>query len=324
MPFPVKTLAVAVAIVSLTLAATASEPVRLIFDTDMAMDCDDVGTAAVLHALADNGEVEIVAMGVSSKDAYSAACLDAINTFYGRPDIAIGAVKGKAVEEKSKYTKAVADTFPHDLPSTADAPDAVEVYRKALAAQPDAGVVIVTVGYLTNMKNLLESKPDQHSSLPGTALVKKKVKHWVCMGLTIPKGREFNIFRDTSASIKAIGDWPTPITFSGWEIGKKIMTGARLRGVGKDNPIRLAYKKYTGLKDRSSWDQTAVLFAVRGPGDLWDVHTGGHPKVLSDGSNRWHDAPDRGHAYLVEKKPPAEVAAVIEALMLQPPKSRQR
>jgi hypothetical protein len=303
--------------------AAAGEPVRVVFDTDMATDCDDVGAAAVLHALADLGEAKIVAMAVSSNEPYSAACLDAINTYYGRGDVPIGAVKGQAVEEKSKYTEAVAKAFPHDLASTADAPDAVEVYRKALAAEPDGSVVIVTVGFLTNLKNLLESEPDGYSPLDGKELIAKKVQRWVCMGLTIPQGREWNIHRDTAASIKAIGDWPTPITFSGFEIGKEIMTASGLRGAAKDSPIRLAYERYNGLANRESWDQTAVLFAVRGPGDLWDVHVGGSAEVLPDGSNRWRDAPDRGHAYLVKKKPPVEVAAAIESLMLRPPKHRR-
>ena len=34
--------------------------VKLIFDTDIAEDCDDVGAMAVLHALADKGELEIL------------------------------------------------------------------------------------------------------------------------------------------------------------------------------------------------------------------------------------------------------------------------
>ena len=38
-----------------------SEPVKIIFDTDMLTDFDDVGALACLHALADAGECEILA-----------------------------------------------------------------------------------------------------------------------------------------------------------------------------------------------------------------------------------------------------------------------
>lgn len=44
----------------------ADEPARLIFDTDMMGDVDDVGTVAVLHALANQGELEILAMALSA------------------------------------------------------------------------------------------------------------------------------------------------------------------------------------------------------------------------------------------------------------------
>ena len=62
-------------------------PVRLIFDTDMMGDVDDVGTVAVLHALADRGEVRILAMGLSGKNRWSPLCLDALNTYFNRPEI---------------------------------------------------------------------------------------------------------------------------------------------------------------------------------------------------------------------------------------------
>ena len=166
----------------------AAEAVKVIFDTDLSTDVDDVGAVAVLHRLADLGETHIVAMGVSSNEPHSAACLDALNTYFGRPNVPIGAPKGRALDEKSKHTEAIAKEFSHDLISTADAPDVVDVYRETLAAQPDGSVVLITVGFLTNVKSLLESKPDRHSPLDGPELVRRKVKHWVCMGGRFPSG----------------------------------------------------------------------------------------------------------------------------------------
>ena len=39
-------------------------PVKILFDTDMTTDCDDAGAMAVLHALADRGECEILALSL--------------------------------------------------------------------------------------------------------------------------------------------------------------------------------------------------------------------------------------------------------------------
>jgi len=120
-----------------------AKPVRLIFDTDMMGDVDDVGTAAVLHALVDQGEVEILAMGLSGKNPWSPLCLDALNTYFRRPDIPIGVVKGAAFDKRSRYAETIAKEFSHRLTSSDDAPDAAVLYRKVLAEQPDKGVVMV-------------------------------------------------------------------------------------------------------------------------------------------------------------------------------------
>ena len=121
-------------------------PSIIIFDTDMAGDVDDVGALAILHAMADLGEAEILAVGVSSRNEDVGPCVDAINTWYGRPDIPIGYQRGIQVgypEDTgetiaSKYAAAVAKSFPHRLARSSDAPDAALLYRQILAAQPDA------------------------------------------------------------------------------------------------------------------------------------------------------------------------------------------
>lgn len=316
-------------------SVAAGPPVKVIFDTDMASDVDDVGALAVLHVLADLGEAEILAVGISSRNEHVGPCLDAINTWYGRPDIPIGYQRGIQVgypkdtgeETESKYAEAVGKAFPHRLARSSDAPDAALLYRKVLAAQPDGSVVIVSVGFLTNLKSLLDTPPDAVSSWSGEELVRRKVRVWVCMGGKFPNGRfddgngEYNLRVDTVASLRALNDWPTPVVFSGFEIGARIFTGQRLQATREPNPVRTAYLHFNGLKDRQSWDQTAVLYAVRGAAAYW---TESEPGLClmhvhgSSGYNEWIPTPRKDHRYLVEKMPPAEVGRVIEDLMMRP------
>src|SRR5436305_297105 len=75
--------------------AVRSAPVDLIFDTDMMTDCDDAGAMAVLHALADRGECRILATVVSSAEPKSALAVEIINTYYGRPELPVGMIKGE-------------------------------------------------------------------------------------------------------------------------------------------------------------------------------------------------------------------------------------
>jgi len=316
-------IALCLVLIAITATVHADEGVRLIFDTDMMGDVDDVGTVAVLHALANQGEVEILAMGLSGKNPWSPLCLDALNTYFRRPDIPIGAVEGPAFDKRSRYAETIAKEFPHHLASAKEAPDAATLYRKVLAGQPDKSVVIVSVGQVTNFRNLLKTGPDEHSDLEGVELVKRKVKAWVCMGGTMPEGREANLIHDGPAAAYAIEHWPTPIVFSGWEIGQEIMTGAGLREAPEGTPVRRAYELYNGLNDRQSWDQTAVLYAVRGLdgglADYWDVEREGYLHVNQDGSNEWRKSPDKDHAYLVRKMDPKKIAEVIEELMIRGP-----
>ena len=308
-------------------AATKPSPVPLIFDTDIMGDVDDVGTVAVLHALADLGEAEILAMGVSSKNPWSPLCLSALNTYFGRADIPLGVLKGPGPSKRSRYARQIAEEFPRKLKSTDDAPDAAMVYRRVLAARSDKGVVIVTVGFLSNLRNLLLTKPDGQSPLDGRELVARRVKVWVCMGGQFPRGREAcNFRRDAPAAAYVIERWPTPVVFSGGELGIRVQTGAGLTKLPANSPVRRAYELYNGLRNRASWDQTAVLYAVRGlQGGLkhvWNLHERG--SIEFDAKTAyvtWREEGQRDHAYLVEKMPPKQVARIIESLMLHRPAS---
>ncbi len=332
-------LAFAALVPAIVLHLHAAEPVRVIFDTDMAEDVDDVGALAVLHALSDRGETELLAVMVCARNESIGPCADAINTWYGRPNIPIGYQRGlkngypapNPGGTPSKYADKIAAAFPHKLQRSSDAPDAVSLYRRILAAQPDNSVTVVSVGFLNNLADLLDSSRDDLSPLNGEELVKRKVHQWVCMGGKFPQGRfddgggEYNVMYDTAASIRAIHDWPTPVIFSGFEIGAEIKTGSTLRNLPESNPVRLAYFHYTGLNTRESWDLTATLFAVRGAGELWTLSDPGfclmHNRV-PHGYNDWIRTPQGRHRYLVARKPPAEVARILEELMTSPPRGR--
>ncbi|MCL4855217.1 MAG: nucleoside hydrolase, partial [Bryobacteraceae bacterium] len=162
----------------------AAAPVRLIFDTDMGNDVDDAMALSMIHALQNRGECELLAVTVTKDNPYAAPFVDLMNTFYGRGGIPIGVVQKGVTPEDGKYNRAVVTAtasgggqrYPHDLKSGKDAPDAVAVLRKTLAAQPDNSVVIAMVGFSTNMARLLASGPDAASPLPGTELVRRKVR----------------------------------------------------------------------------------------------------------------------------------------------------
>ena len=68
------------------------EPVKIILDTDMISDYDDMGAMACLHAMADAGECEILATVSCTRDNGSVAAVEICNTYYGRGDIPVGRI----------------------------------------------------------------------------------------------------------------------------------------------------------------------------------------------------------------------------------------
>lgn len=301
-----------------------SSKVKIIFDTDMGGDYDDVGALGMLHALEKRGEIEILATVSSNLYPLSVPAIEIINSYYGRPDIPIGMPVGKGYYQHSRelhYQDSLMQTYPDLYKQPLRIVDAVDVYRQVLADQPDESVVIVTVGFTTNMKNLLQSKPDQYSELTGKQLVAKKVKSWVAMGGGFPEGFEVNIKRDAVASQYAIDNWPTQIVFSGFEIGNKISTGLDLIENGpEDSPIRYVYQIGIGIRPndaqgRKSWDQTALLVAARGYDPYYDINRGWFV-TRESGHNGWKDDPKGSHLHLVEKMDPKLVTMEIEKLMM--------
>lgn len=304
----------------------AAQPAPIIFDTDFAPDVDDVGALAILHALADRGEATILGVLISSGNTYAARAADTVNTYYGRPDIPIGITWQPTVAADSPYTLALALDFPNDVQPglTAVAPNAVTVYRQLLAAQPDASVTIVSVGFLTNLRDLLDSPPDDISALSGLELAAAKVARLVIMGghypdsSLLPDGDEYNFAMDAPATYAVVTRWPTPMIFSGFELGVDIETGAALyEQTPPDNPVRVAYQLYTGGTARSSWDLTAVDYAVRGEG--YNLCGGGYNEVAPNGHNQWNRSAVKPQAYLTAAVPKTQLEAHLNALLIQPP-----
>lgn len=304
------------------------QPVNLILDTDLGPDYDDVGAMAVMHALADSGQVNILATLASNSDWRVVPCIEVLNAYFGRPDIPVGAPKGVDAPSltsghRTKWTEALPARYPHHTASTADAPDAVKLYRQVLSAQPDSSVVICTIGFFTNLKGLLLSEADEYSPLDGRELVARKVRRLVSMAGEFPAGREYNVYCDVQASAAVAEQWPTEIVFSGFEIGLPVLTGKRLIASPVENsPVKDAYALCMSEGDpngRNSWDQTAVLAAIKGYASYFDAERGRFFLTDETGANGWQPDEHGPHVRLVQKLQPDTLATLLEGYMMHQP-----
>ncbi|WP_214627923.1 nucleoside hydrolase [Paenibacillus agaridevorans] len=306
----------------------AEGPVPIILDTDIGPDCDDAGAVAVLHALQSEGQLRTVGMMHNTSSPWGAGCLDAINVYYGRGDIPVGTLEAPGFlvgEPYEKYNRLIATSCHNRYPEGRSVPDATSLYRQLLAEAEDGSVVIVAIGPLINLMHLLladaDPEADAVSRLTGAELAALKVKHLIVMGGHFPAGKEWNFEMHPGSAAYVCANWPTSITFTGYEIGAAIPTGARLLAeVPDEHPVRRSYAAHLGEEPtRPSWDLTGVLYAARGAAPYWDIVRG---RIIVDpesGANGWMDDPSGPHAYLVEKQAPASIAELLEELLVREP-----
>lgn len=316
-------------------ASEPTGPIGLIFDTDMGNDIDDALALGVIHALRSRGECKLLAVTSSKDNEFSTPYIDLVNTFYGRGDIPVGAVRNGKTPKAGRYIKPPSQAvdggrqrYPHKLLSGKDAPEAVGLLRKVLAAQPDKSVAVVVVGFSTNLARLLDSKPDAHSTMSGRDLVAAKCRLLSIMAgsFRLPKKhKEYNVVKDLPASTKVFAEWPTPVVASGYEIGlaTKYPATSILADYSyvKHHPLREGYELYMKMPyDRPTWDLTSVLYAVRPDHGYFGLSEPGNMRVNSEGYTKFTPAKDGTGRYLTVTSD--QITRVREALVMlasQPP-----
>jgi inosine-uridine nucleoside N-ribohydrolase len=295
------------------IGSATAQAIPVIFDTDMGNDIDDALALAMLHAFESRGEVRILATTSTKDNPDSAPYLDLVNTFYGRPDVPIGVARSGITTNDSPYLKRPLErrradgshVYPRDL-THENAPEAVAVLRRTLAAAADTSILVIQVGFSTNLSRLLESPADAVSPLTGRELVMRKVRLLSIMAGDFTHARpdgEYNVVRDIPSARNLFAEWPTALVASGWEIGRALRFPARSierdYAYVDDHPIAESYRLYRTMPyDRETWDLTSVLWAVRPDDDYFDLSGPGSIEVDEKGITTFRREEGGLHRYL--------------------------
>ena len=213
--------------------------------------------------------------------------------------------------------------IPHDLEGD-KTPEATGLLRQVLSQQPDQSVSIVQVGFSTNLARLLASGPDNASPLSGVELVRKKVNLLSIMAGHFRPDQggdtfeEYNVKMDVASCQQLVRTWPTPIVFSGFEIGIAVPYPAV--SIERDyryvphHPLPEAYCLYEPPPhNRPTWDLTSVLYAVFPDRGFFGLSPAGSVAVSDKGTTKW-TADEKGNCrYLTLNE--QQVTRVIEALV---------
>ncbi|MDR2038131.1 MAG: nucleoside hydrolase [Bacteroidales bacterium] len=286
------------------------EKIKLIFETDIGNDVDDALALDMIYKYMEAGKVDLLAIMSNKNSKYAAEFTDIMATWYGHANVPIGIVKDGVDSESDavNYARAVCEitvdgkpAFERTLTDYESLPEAVVLYRKILAQQPNHSVDIVSVGFSTNIVKLLDSPADEYSPLTGKELIAAKVKQLVIMAGSFGEKplKEYNVVKDIPAAQKIFSEWPTSVVATPFEVGIKIEYPAASIENDLDwgvlHPMVEAYKAYLPMPyDRPTWDLTAVLYAAepdsvfmnKSPNGIISIDTAGYSIFTADGSGK--------------------------------------
>ena len=295
-----------------------SGSIRVLFDTDMGDGIGEVLTLATLHSLRSEGLIELASVTVSKSNEYAAAFTDIINTYYGQGDVPIGVIQRGVSEDPGRYIVPITDRQRHgrkvyarDLYLDSEGVEAgqqkrrpVQLFRQVLADSEDESAVLVVTGYLTNLRDLLESGSDTYSRLGGDELVRRKVKLLIVLpGDCDPASRPArNVELDVDAARLVFRNWPTPIVACGSELGDTfrfpIQSLGRHLDESSDNPISEALALHDEPGDPPAWNLLAALFAAEPDGVYFDLSPPGKIHIDKRGRARLIPGLSTKHRYL--------------------------
>lgn len=306
---------------------------NIILDTDIGCDCDDAGALYILNVFCDNQKADIKAVTHTTSQKHGVACVSAINRYFGRTDIPLGALKEEGfldAAEYDTYATKTAEKYPYGILCKDDAEDAVAVLRRTLSEAEDESVYMCFIGQLKNAANLLHSQKDGISPLSGIELVEKKVKEITVMGGNFSQAvlsktehddsdAEYNIKCDIASAQYFCENCPVRTVFCGFELGEHILTGQKMLALDDDkNPANFMYKTHGGA--RCSWDLLSVLYCICGEEENFELSCAGNISISDTGVSLFK-AEDNGLQYYLKlKASKEELKDLLNNFLICPPK----
>ena len=288
---------------------------NILLGTDWWTDCDDAIAVRLLARAHKAGEIRLLGIGINACMEHSVPSLGAFLRAEGIEDeIPLGIdLAADDFGGKLTYQFGLAK-LPTKYRSNEDVEDAAKLYRRLLAESTEP-VEIIEIGFLQVFADLLESGPDELSDKTGVELVKEKVaKVWVMAGKWDEDlGKEHNFERNARSRKGGhifCEKCPVPVTFLGWEVGIKVITGAKLP---ESDLLKQVLNDHGSQNGRYSWDPMTVMLALTGDeaASGYDVVQGTASLNVETGENRFVPSSNGLHKYVIMNREPEYYQTLI-------------
>ncbi len=272
-----------------------------ILGTDWGEDSDDCIAVRILARAHQKGEINLLGIGINTLTDISAPSL---YRFLEKEGVIRPIGVDKNCPHQIKYV-----TYQKRLAAETDKTndefeDSVRLYRRLLA-ESDGNVEILEVGFLQVIAGALMSQPDDISEKSGMELFREKVKKiWIMGGKwNMQGGDEYNLCKYPFAQAGShafVTNCPCPITFLGWEVGSRVITGDNL---AKDDFLHIALDDHGSGNGRESWDPMLAVLALTNDNEKAGYKTvTGFATVDEQGLNYFEENENGPHEYVVKAK----------------------
>lgn len=272
---------------------------RIILDTDMGNDVDDVLALAVLHGLHKRGVIDLAAILISKDAPNAPRFTDLFNLLVGQSIPVARADRGVAIpfETYLHLTDLIAERYPKERKQLqADYPPATDLLRQTLEGADDKSIDLVTIGFASNLGDFAKNKAD-------TALLNQKVARLTMMAGNFEKPQpEFNVMMDVPAFEGLLDAYDGPVTFVGFELGRVRYPEASIRRLyeaGHHEMIWLSYFSYASRPHhRQCWDPLTALVASGCCEGDYGLSAPGTVTVNKDKATIFTEQADGQHCYV--------------------------
>ncbi|NBW19053.1 MAG: hypothetical protein EBR82_64865, partial [Caulobacteraceae bacterium] len=279
--------------------------IPLILDTDFSSDVDDLGDVALACAMHKLGVVNLLCVSCDTSADKSPGAISATMKWWGVTSPTIGTWKGSTFDPGVSQNKAwrdyIYDTYDRNgvgLASTVE--DGNTTMRRALAARQRRDAVIITTGPLNAMQALMNSTADSVSSMTGMELLAAKCKVMYAVVGIFPTGTEWNAQQHPASANDVAANWPTPIVWTGIEIGNTVLSGGPLTAKAADDLMRNGFSYVPASNStRPAWGQLGIMAAAQANADFGMVR-GTAAFNASTGANTWTNSSTGNHYYLTK------------------------
>lgn len=273
---------------------------KVILDTDLGCDSDDIGAVVILNQLYNKKKVLPLCITSVNSHIEPALFIEEINKYYNN-NFPIGMNKSNNYGISDGYSVDVVNKY--NISKDRVFKSSTEVIKEVLDSQSDQ-IELITIGPLTNIASFIETY--------GADLLNNKVSViYLMAGNFVSDNAEWNITEDIKALQTVLNNYKGKMVFVPFEIGCDVFTARNLLA----SDTMMGYGYYVHNKGpRQSWDPITVYYAIT-LSEEFTLSNNGTVSCSDSGVTTFTEG-EGNHYYMLNNFDKKKVEEILEELMV--------